>query len=120
LVPLAAGARSPPRPERQRVALGQLPAVALDLQFAGRQLRIPQREMGLQPIKYHATRHSFASWALRSQEPAHKVQLYLGHATIQQTLGTYYHATIGNQGELGGLERMMELGRKELPKKTSE
>lgn len=36
---------------------------------------------------------------LRSQEPAHKVQLYLGPATIQQTLGTYYHATIGNQGE---------------------
>ena len=46
--------------------------------------------MGLQPVKYHATRHTFASWAIMSGEPEHKVQLYLGHATIQQTLGTYY------------------------------
>jgi integrase len=70
-----------------------------------------QREMGLQPIKYHATRHTFASWALRTGEPDHKVQKYLGHATIQQTLGTYNHFLIGNRGELGGVERML-LGRK--------
>jgi len=43
-----------------------------------------------------------------SGEPGHKVQLYLGHATIQQTLRTY-HARIGNGGELGGIERMLEL-----------
>jgi integrase len=79
-----------------------------------------QREMGLQPIKYHATRHTFATWALDSQEPPHKVQLYLGHATIQQTLGTYYHALIGNQGELRGLEKMLEQDRRALPEKTSE
>jgi integrase len=94
----------------------RLPTLRAALAF----LQLPPRAAGLTPLKYHATRHSFASWALRSQEPAHKVQLYLGHATIQQTLGTYYHATIGNQGELGGLERMMELGRRALPEKTSE
>ena len=60
------------------------------------------------PLRYHATRHTFASWALMSGEPGHKVQLYLGHATIQQTLRTY-HARIGNGGELGGIERMLEL-----------
>jgi hypothetical protein len=55
-----------------------------------------------------------------AQEPPHKVQLYLGHATIQQTLGIYYHALIGNQGELRGLERMLEQDRKALPENTSE
>jgi integrase len=79
-----------------------------------------QREMGLQPIKYHATRHSFASWALRTGEPDHKVQWYLGHATIQQTVGTYVHFLVGNRGELGGMEKMLELERKALPEKTSE
>jgi integrase len=79
-----------------------------------------QREMGLQPIKYHATRHTFASWALRTGEPDHKVSKYLGHATIQQTLGTYNHFLIGNRGELQGLERMLEPGRKALPEKTGE
>jgi integrase len=47
-----------------------------------------------------------------SGEPEHKVQLYLGHATIQQTLGTYYHARIGNRGELGSVELMLELPAK--------
>jgi integrase len=79
-----------------------------------------QREAGLKPIKYHSRRHTFASWAILSGEPEHKVQLYLGHATLQQTLGTYNHVTIGNRGELRGLERMMEPERKALPEKTSE
>ena len=35
-------------------------------------------------------------------------------------LGTYYHAIIGSQGGAGGLEQIMELGRKRAAKKTSE
>jgi integrase len=77
-----------------------------------------QREAGLEPIKYHATRHTFASWALRTGEVDHKVQRYLGHATLQQTLGTYNHFLIGNRGELDGIERMLERRGKALPEKT--
>jgi len=66
-----------------------------------------QRELKQEPKKYHSTRHTFATWALESGEEPLRVMGYLGHASLQQTLGTYYHARIGNRGELGGLERML-------------
>ena len=72
-----------------------------------------QRELKQEPKKYHATRHTFATWALESGEEPLRVMAYLGHASLQQTLGTYYHARIGNRGELGGMERMLELPAKQ-------
>ena len=72
-----------------------------------------QRAMKIEPPKkYHATRHTFATWALEGGEEPLKVMQYLGHASLQQLLGTYYHARIGNRGELGGMERMLELPAK--------
>jgi integrase len=71
-----------------------------------------QREAGIERKNYHTTRHTFASWALMSGEAPLKVKDYLGHATLQQTLSVYYHALVGNRGELGGMEKMLELPAK--------
>jgi len=43
-----------------------------------------QRELKQEPKKYHATRHTFATWALESGEEPLRVMAYLGHASLQQ------------------------------------
>jgi integrase len=46
---------------------------------------------GLPHRKYHATRHSFATWMLDEGADVRWVQAQLGHATIAQTVDTYAH-----------------------------
>src|SRR5262249_6209948 len=46
---------------------------------------------GLPYRKYHATRHSFATWMLDEGADVRWVQAQLGHATIAQTVDTYTH-----------------------------
>jgi integrase len=46
---------------------------------------------GLPHRKYHATRHSFATWLLDEGADVRWVQAQLGHATIAQTVDTYSH-----------------------------
>jgi len=41
--------------------------------------------------KYHATRHSYATWMLDEGADVRWVQAQLGHATIAQTVDTYTH-----------------------------
>ena len=46
---------------------------------------------GLPYRKYHATRHSYATWMLDEGADLRWVQVQLGHATIAQTADTYTH-----------------------------
>jgi site-specific recombinase XerD len=46
---------------------------------------------GLPHRKYHATRHSFATWLLDEGADVRWVQAQLGHATIAQTVDIYSH-----------------------------
>lgn len=46
---------------------------------------------GIPYRKYHATRHSFATWMLDEGADVRWVQAQLGHATIAQTVDTYAH-----------------------------
>ena len=46
---------------------------------------------GLPYRKYHATRHTFATWLLSDGADLRWVQQQLGHATIAQTADTYGH-----------------------------
>ena len=48
---------------------------------------------GVQARKYHATRHSFATWLLEAGTDPRYVQEQLGHASIQETIDTYGHVT---------------------------
>jgi integrase len=41
--------------------------------------------------KYHATRHSYATWLLDAGADIRRVQAQLGHVSISQTVDTYEH-----------------------------
>jgi integrase len=58
---------------------------------------------GLPYRKYHATRHSFATWMLDEGADVRWVQRQMGHATIGQTADTYAHLD-GAKHEAGGAE----------------
>ena len=53
---------------------------------------------GLPYRNFHATRHTFATWLLDAREDPRRVQQWLGHATLEQTIGTYSHCQIGQGG----------------------
>ena len=46
---------------------------------------------GLPYRKYHATRHTYATWLLSDGADLRWVQQQMGHATIGQTADTYAH-----------------------------
>ena len=46
---------------------------------------------GLPHRKYHATRHSYATWMLDEGNDVRRVQAQLDHSTIAQTVDTYAH-----------------------------
>lgn len=61
---------------------------------------------GLPYRKYHATRHSYATWLLEDGADPRWVQRQLGHATIAQTADTYGHVQPErHDGAVDGLDR---------------
>lgn len=49
------------------------------------------RQSGLPYRKYHATRHTYATWLLEDGADIRWVSRQMGHATIKQTIDTYGH-----------------------------
>lgn len=61
---------------------------------------------GLPYRKYHATRHSYATWLLSDGADLRWVQQQMGHATIGQTADTYGHVQPErHEAAAGGLDR---------------
>ena len=57
------------------------------------------KKSGLEDMKFHDLRHTFAVNSLKAGDDIKTVQENLGHATASFTLGTYAHATIGMKRE---------------------
>jgi integrase len=96
---------------RQHVAAAQLEGQGKDWSPEQRQLVFPNTQghitryswflegvwqpllskAGLPYRKYHATRHSYATWLLSDGADLRWVQMQMGHASIGQTADTYGH-----------------------------
>lgn len=63
---------------------------------------------GLPYRKYHATRHTYATWLLSDGADLRWVQQQLGHASIGQTADTYGHVQPDrHESAVGGLDRYL-------------
>lgn len=67
------------------------------------------KKAGLERVRFHDLRHTFASLALERGAPAKVVSEALGHASVAFTLQTYAHVLSGMQ------EKAMELLNEALP-----
>ena len=56
-------------------------------------LRAACRRAGIEPINFHALRHTFATLALESGKSPRKVQQVLGHSALSTTLNVYWSVT---------------------------
>jgi integrase len=62
----------------------------------------------LDPIRFHALRHSCATLLLKMRVPGKVVQEILGHSTISITMDKYGHVLPGMQDEaIAGLDRLL-------------
>jgi integrase len=67
---------------------------------------------GLPYRRYHATRHTYATWLLEDGADLRWVQAQMGHATIGQTADTYGHVTPErHEAAAAGLDRYLSLWR---------
>ena len=65
---------------------------------------------GLPYRRYHSTRHSYASWLLSDGADMRWVQAQLGHASIEQTIGTYSHVQPErHEAAAAGLDRYLSV-----------
>jgi hypothetical protein len=63
---------------------------------------------GMSYRKYHATRHSYATWLLETGADLRWFQAQIGHASIEQTADTYGHLLPDrHQAAAGGLGRLL-------------
>jgi integrase len=64
---------------------------------------------GLPYRRYHATRHSYATWLLEDGADLRWVQSQMGHATIGQTADTYGHVAPERHEAAAGLDRHLNV-----------
>ncbi len=65
---------------------------------------------GLPYRKYHATRHTYATWLLEDGADLRWVQAQMGHASIEQTAGTYGHCQPErHEAAVVGLDRYLSV-----------
>jgi integrase len=73
-----------------------------DTSVAGRASRA-WRRAGLEPIKLHEARHTFASLMIAAGVNAHALMKYMGHSSVMVTYDRYGHLMPGNEDEAAAL-----------------
>ena len=58
---------------------------------------------GLEPLKLHEGRHTFASLLIAAGANAKAITTYMGHSSIQVTYDRYGHLMPGSEAEVAGL-----------------
>jgi integrase len=61
------------------------------------------KEAGLERLTLHDCRHSYASLAIASGVNAKALSIYMGHASITETMDRYGHLMPGNETEAAAL-----------------
>lgn len=63
--------------------------------------------VGIEPMKFHDLRHTFATLALENKTSPKQVQKWLGHSSVVTTLGIYWNLT----GEEASLDFLPEVNK---------
>lgn len=58
---------------------------------------------GLEPLRLHEGRHTFASLLIAAGANAKAITTYMGHSSIQVTFDRYGHLMPGSEAEVAGL-----------------
>jgi len=80
-----------------------------DTSMLSHDFAIIARKTGIEGVRFHDLRHTFASLMLMRGAPAKVISEALGHASVAFTLQTYVHVLSGMQ------EKAMELLNDALP-----
>lgn len=84
--------------EELHVFGGDLPRVRRRAEVAAERWR----DHGLEPITFHAARHSYASFMIAAGVNPKAVSTFMGHANIAITFDLYGHLMPGSEGEAAG------------------
>lgn len=68
-----------------------------------RRLKKRWETAGLEPLKLHEGRHTFASLLIAAGANAKAITIYMGHSSIQVTYDRYGHLMPGSEAEVAGL-----------------
>ena len=79
----------------------------LDDKRPGRNLNSILKSLGIEPMKFHALRHTYATRLFEANVPPKTVQVLMGHSDIGVTMNTYTH--IGYDDAKEELERMTKV-----------
>ena len=79
----------------------------LDDKKPGRNLNSILKKLGIEPMKFHALRHTYATRLFEADVPPKTVQVLMGHSDISITLDIYTH--VMEDTKLEAVEKLNEI-----------
>ena len=79
----------------------------IDDKRPGRNLKSILKKLNIEPIKFHALRHTYATRLFESNVPPKTVQVLMGHSNIEVTMDIYTH--VMNDAKVEAVEKINDI-----------